>query len=123
MAKENKSPMMSKEDILKSMGIDPSKVKNTKATNSASLSEKGKVRNEIKEGMERAIIESTYNKLIRTTTLKAQNDPKAEPKIKDFEGRFLVIDNEDKGEYEIVVPKLYFETYTTPYVNFLDETK
>ena len=123
MAKENKSPMMSKEDILKSMGIDPSKVKNTKTTNSASLSEKGKVRNEIKEGMERAISESGYNKLIRTTTLKAQNDPKAEPKIKDFEGRFLVIDNKDKGEYEIVVPKLYFETYTTPYVNFLDETK
>ena len=25
-----------------------------------------------------------------------------------------------KGEFEIVVPKLYFETYTTCYVSYLD---
>ena len=119
----SKDKMMSKEDILKSMGIDPSQVVKAKSSNSATLSEKGKVRNEIKEGMDKAIMVCKYNKLIRTTTLKAQNDPKASPKVKDFEGRFIVIDNKEKGEYEIVVPKLYFETYTTPYVNFLDDTK
>ena len=113
---------MTREQILAKMGINPKDIIKTKATNNATLSTKGKVRNEIKEGMEKAISESSFNKLIRTTTLKAQNDKNATPKVKDFEGRYLVIEL-DNGEYEIVVPKLYFETYTTCYVSFLEETK
>ena len=115
-----KKEQLTRDQILAKMGIDPSQVVKAKSSNSATLSEKGKVRNEIKDGMDKAIMACKYNKLIRTTTLKAQNDPKASPKVKDFEGRFIVIDNKEKGEYEIVVPKLYFETYTTPYVNFMD---
>ena len=113
---------MSRDEILAQMGINPNDVRKASNKGNATLSTKGKVRNEIKEGMEEAINNCKYNKLIRTTTLKASNDANKQS-VKDFEGRFIVIEDKAKGEYEVIVPKLYFETYKTPYVNFLDETK
>jgi len=116
----NKKETMSRDDILRKMGIDPKDVVKAKNSNSATLTTKGKVRNEIKEGMDKAIGEcKLFRPIKRTTTLKAQNDANAKPKVKDFEGHQIVIDN-GNGEYEIVVPKLYFETYTTCYVSYLD---
>ena len=111
---------MTRDEILQKMGINPKDVVKAKNSNSATLTTKGKVRNEIKEGMDKAIGECKFNRLIRTTTIKAQNDANAKPKVKDFEGRYIVIENKAKGEFEIVVPKLYFETYTTCYVSYLD---
>ena len=110
---------MSRDEILAQMGINPNDVRKASNKGNATLSTKGKVRNEIKEGMDKAIGECKFNRLIRTTTIKAQNDANAKPKVKDFEGRYIVIEN-GNGEYEIVVPKLYFETYTTCYVSYLD---
>ena len=108
---------MSKEDILKKMGIDPTQVvKATKTDESLTL--KGQVRNALKIQLNKAISENKHNRMISTIAQKTQKDANADPKVKDFDGRFLVI---EEGElYTIVMPKLYFETYTTPYVNFMD---
>jgi len=62
---------MSRDEILESMGINPKDVVKASNKSNATLSTKGKVRNEIKEGMDRAISECKFNRLIRTTTLKA----------------------------------------------------
>ncbi len=111
---------MNQQEILKKLGIDPKDVVKAKNTSNATLSTKGKVRNEIKEGMDKAIgLCKLYRPIKQTTTIKAQNDPNAKPKIKVFEGHQIVIDN-GNGEFEIVVPKLYFETYTTCYISYLD---
>ena len=108
---------MTKEQILAKMGIDPKQVvKKTKTDDS--LSKKGQVRNALKTQLNKAIDENKHNRMISTIAQKTQKDENANPIVKDFDGKFLVIEEGDT--YTIVMPKLYFETYTTPYVNFMD---